>query len=233
MGKRRESNVALRGVLHAADRVDVRIAVPEVGLDVGADLLPRLAAVVALRQKLQGKAAMPQLGVVRRPHGIKGRQVRLVVVHLRVLAQQQVLAPAGQGNVVVVDDGDDVGLHVLGPEQPETSPLNAVPADRRGERRIVFFLFGGRDVNAPFQAVVGRRFQIADHHQFPAFHGLELLHCLGRRIDRRRDYHFFHRLSSAASENGIISFCCGRVLEAVLRLAGLHKKDASLSFGYC
>src|ERR1035437_559520 len=130
--KRCRIEVAVRCMLHTTNRVNIRIAVPEVSLDVRVYALPRLGAVVPLRDQLKREAPVPQLRVVCRADRIEGREISLIIVGFNVLTDEQVLTPARQRNVVAVHHGDNVRAHIMGDEKSNVAPLNAVPANRVG-----------------------------------------------------------------------------------------------------
>ena len=95
--------------LHPAERVDVRVAVPEVGLHVGYDDLPGRLAEVPLGEELRWIAAMPKMVVLGDRHGIEGDQIGLVVVDLDLFADEDLVPPVVERDVVVVDHGHDLG----------------------------------------------------------------------------------------------------------------------------
>jgi len=110
--------VALGRVLHAADRIDVGITVPKVGLHIHLNLFAALLAIIALRDELEREAPMPKRSVIGGTHRVEGGQVGFVVAHFDVLADQEITPPTFERNVVVVYHRHYIGVHVLGPEEP-------------------------------------------------------------------------------------------------------------------
>ena len=66
------------------------------------------------------------------PIGSKAGEISLVVIDLDFLADEKVLTPADQRDIVVVHHGDEVRFISWANEEAEIAPLDAVPADSIG-----------------------------------------------------------------------------------------------------
>jgi len=150
------------------------------------------------------------MGIVGGADRIKNGKIRFMVIDFDRFAHEQVFTPARQRDIVVIDDGDNLGAHVFRPEEAEVAPLDAVPTDGVGERSIVFLLIVGRDEDTPFKTIVARRFLVADDNQVPILDRLELQDGFAGRIDRRGCDDLLHKNVPAIGREGARRFASAR-----------------------
>ena len=114
---------------HPANCVDVRIAIPEIGLNPHRLGRFDMIRIVTGGDQLDGKAAMPETWVVAGADRIESRGCATILAHRHLSADQQIATPTGVRDVIIIDGRNDVGAHFQRDQETYIAPLDAVPAE--------------------------------------------------------------------------------------------------------
>ena len=208
-GKGGRVEPARRVMDHPANRIDVRVAVPEIRLDLHARGGIDELGVVTRGDQLDREAAMPKVRVIGGADRIECRSGAAVLADRHRAADQQILSPVSIGHIVVIHGRDDVGAHLERDQKPDIAPLDAIPAQEVGQQGEPALLFLRGDEVTTTQFVVHRGLSVGNDDQIEVFDLVEQVDRLGRVVDRCGDDHTLH-----GSGNGL-----GTALRAVM-LAG-------------